>query len=39
MDSSAIHKQYLQKLYNQNIAVEDAEQTSFCYLKTLVKFY
>lgn len=36
MDSSAMHKQHLQKLYNQNTVVEDSELTSFCYLKTLV---
>ncbi len=31
-----MHKQHLQRLYNQNVIVEDSELTSFCYLKTLV---
>ena len=36
METSALYKQHLQKLYNQNTVVEDSELTSFAYLKTLV---
>ncbi len=36
MENSSLHKEHLHNLYNQNTVVEDAELTSFCYLKTLV---